>query len=409
MQIRELTKNTELRDVIRIDFGSRIRNACVIGAPSYRRRPDDGATSVPKTGDDEDIEMTNSSPPDASQRDKFPPQMLALVLDGGKLVFLYVAKTADGSPKFVHSVQDIPASHLVAPGYHMTVDPGSRYLTLACSENLFLVYQLESMETLRSQHAQGLPLNPTKAVRARAVNGLIHKIEFLHPNPDDSDWHVILMLIVIRNEVSRLATYDWEVEDDMDVVFEKEKKGHRLEHEWSMPLLVVPLTVRYSFLLITETGAAICADGIHAPMHIERHELGDPEKTELHFGKGRPVWTAWSRPFRLVEFHREHDVIYLAREDGFINFLEIGYESLETSVSIGSVECNIDLAFACLYHYSADVLITGGDSGAGGIWNVRWPKALASRSFLLTFGSLHRSKQERACNGFALFRTGLRQ
>lgn len=312
--------------------------------------------------------MVNSTTPDSGQ---LPPQFLALVLECGDVVFLYLRNGRDGESEFVSSSFKIPNSRLVCPGFHMAVDPSSRYLTLAASENLFLVLELESMDTLRLRHLEGRPLEPIKSVNPRAVSGVIHKTDFLYPNPDD-DYHVILMLVVIRDGVSRVATYDWEVGDDLRAILSEEKRGQRLEPRWQMPLLIIPVTVRNCFFIITENDVAALVSVMNGPIEIETCDLGDHEDTDLHIGNHRPLWTAWARPFRLPTWHRAEDVIYLAREDGILKFLELSADSgVKTSVTMrGEVNCNVDTAFACLYHRFSDILITGGDSGPGAMWTV---------------------------------------
>ncbi|KAI0132776.1 thermotolerance protein [Xylariales sp. AK1849] len=359
VQICELGQDVQLEDVARKqDFGSRIRNARVIGTPSIYTET--------KTEED-DIEMVDPADTHGGQ---LPPQLLAVVLEDGKLVFLYIKKSASGELEFVSHYEEIPNSRLVCPGFHMAVDPSSRYLVLACSESLFLLFMLESMETLRARTSERKPLKPVRAIQPRALKGVIHKIEFLYPGPDN-DRIVILMMIIIHQGVSRLATYEWEQGEDMKMIFSEDKIGYRLDPRWQMPLLVIPSTVRYSFFLVTESDTAVWFNMRAGTPEPQTFPLEDHEATDLHIGSERPLWTAWSRPSRLPSYHADNDVIYLAREDGILNFLEIkAEEGLTTGVNLGEVKCNIDTAFACLYELSVDILVTGGDSGPGAVWNV---------------------------------------
>ncbi|KAK7957135.1 uncharacterized protein PG986_006357 [Apiospora aurea] len=375
IQICELSQDSQLHNVIRkSDFGSRIRNARVVGQPpNYFRGYGDGDNNPRIKTEDDDVEMldptqapgTTRTPPSA-----LPPQFLALMLERGALVFLYLKEGSDGSLEFVSSSHEMPDKSLVHPGFHMAVDPSSRYLVLACAQNNFLVYELESMETLQARHSQRYPLNPIKSFRSRAVNGVIHKLEFLYPAPEN-DFHIILMMIIIRKQAGRLAVYDWELGEDLRAVLREEKSGYHLAPQWQFPLLIVPLTVRSSFMIITEQDSAVLHGLPHGPPQFAPFTLGEHEESEYHFGHGEPLWTAWTRPYRLPAFLKNGDVIYLAREDGIITFLEIGFDSdLQTSTVMGSVDCNIDTAFGCVWDSLADVLVTGGDSGSGAIWNI---------------------------------------
>ncbi|KAH8681028.1 mono-functional DNA-alkylating methyl methanesulfonate N-term-domain-containing protein [Xylariales sp. PMI_506] len=368
VQICELDQDVQLQHIARKqDFGSRIRNACVIGAPSNY------GNGRPYNADGDDTEMAND---ESTHGKELPPQLLALVLECNSLVFLYLDFSSSGEPRFVSSSHDIPSSRLVSPGYHMAVDPSSRYLTLGCPEELFVLFELESMETLRVRHSQGRPLEPVKSNRARAIRGIIQNIDFLHPGPND-DYLIILMIIVVNQGVCRLATYDWELDDNLEEVLQEERSGTRLDPELQIPLLVVPSTVRYSFLVVTERGQAAFVtmkDVTPQPEWFNLEEHGD---TDMHIGRTRPLWTAWSRPSRLPQFHlkEEKDVIYLAREDGILCYLEVSAaDGLETTVLMREVECNINTAFACLYEPHADVLIVGGDCGPGAIWSIQAKK-----------------------------------
>ncbi|KAH6659037.1 mono-functional DNA-alkylating methyl methanesulfonate N-term-domain-containing protein [Truncatella angustata] len=363
VQICELGRDVQLQDVARKqDFGSRIRNACVIGRPTNHYA---GGTEEPHIKSEGDTPMQNAHPP----RARLPPQFLALVLERGDLVFLYLDEGRTGGQRFVAHSEKIPDSRLVTAGFHLAVDPSSRFLTLGCTETHFQVWSLESMEILGSRHAQGLPLRPIKRLPyPRAVRGVIHKLEFLSPGVD-SEERIILALILIYRGSSRLHRYEWELEDDVGAALRETNVGWLLDPSYQMPLLVIPSTVRESFLMVTETSQAFWATLKHGILEASEVDIGEHDRTELHIGGRAPLWTAWSRPWRVPEYHLDNDTIWLAREDGILNFLEItAADGLLTNVIMEEVECNIDTAFACLYDPFADILITGGNSGPGAIW-----------------------------------------
>ncbi|KAI1107047.1 hypothetical protein F4804DRAFT_258489 [Jackrogersella minutella] len=376
VQICELGRDRQLQDVVsKKDFGSRIRNAVVMGSPQYSRKASETAEdNIPVKAEDSDTEMaglgaTGSGSPYVNLQ--LPPQLLVLVLEKGDLVFLFLQKGPARSWVFVSSTHKVPGQRLVYPGFHMAIDPSSSFLALGCAENLFIMYQLESMDNLQAQYLNRQPLQPIKKREARSVKGIIHKIEFLHPT-HGNEVQVILMIIIVQPDASKLAIYEWENTSDLRKVFSEERKGYRLDEDYRLPLLVVPLKVRNAFLIITERITATCSDILSGPPTFVQFELANREDTELHHGTREPLWTAWTRPIRHPPYHDRKDVIYLAREDGLINFLECGDESeIETSVSMGSVDCNIDTAFASLFHLFGDVLVTGGDSGPGAVWNVQ--------------------------------------
>ncbi|KAI0111987.1 mono-functional DNA-alkylating methyl methanesulfonate N-term-domain-containing protein [Daldinia grandis] len=376
VQICELGRDRQLHDVVRKrDFGSRIRNAVVMGSPQYSRKAsetnEDTMHVKAEDGDPEMVDMGTTLPGLRDVNTKLPPQILVLVLERGDLVFLFLQQGPANSWIFFTSTHGIPAQRLICPGFHMAIDPSSNFLVVACSDSLFIMFQLHSMEDLQAQYFLKQPFQPIKNKAARSVRGIIHKIEFLHPT-HGNEIQVIMMVILVQPEISRLAIYEWDSRLDIPETFMDEQFGYRLDNDYRMPLLVVPLKVRNAFLVITERITATCSNILGGSPVFVQFELVNREDTSLHHGTREPLWTAWTRPIRHPPYHDSKDVIYLAREDGFINFLECGDEfEIETSVSMGSVDCNIDTAFASLFHPFGDILVTGGDSGPGAVWNVQ--------------------------------------
>ncbi|RYP05995.1 hypothetical protein DL765_009643 [Monosporascus sp. GIB2] len=276
-----------------------------------------------------------------------------------------------GNWEFVSSQHAMPRNRLVHPGFHMTIDPSSSYLTLACVEDHFITFELESMENLRLQCMRGQRLQPVRSSRARGMSGIIHKIEYLHPSPEN-DYHVILLLIVVKDQTSRLVLYEWEQGDNLRRVFAGERGGHKLADEYRLPLLIIPLTVRNAFLIVTENLTATCTGILQGSPSFEPFELEDKlPSTEYHDGTVRPLWTSWSRPYREYQYHTDHDVLYLAREDGLLNLLDISEDpGVEVAYNMGSLECTIDSAFTCMYDTVGDVLIAGGNCCPGTICSV---------------------------------------
>ncbi|KAK6957381.1 hypothetical protein Daesc_000165 [Daldinia eschscholtzii] len=383
VQICELGRDRQLHDVVRKkDFGSRIRNAVVMGSPQYSRKTsesnEDSTHVKVEDGDSETAAMGNTLPGHRDVNSKLPPQILVLVLERGDLVFLFLQQGPANSWVFFTSTHKIPAQRLICPGFHMAIDPSSNFLVVACSETLFIMFQLHSMEDLQTQYALKQPFQPIKNRAARSVRGIIHKIEFLHPT-HGNEIQVIMMVILVQPEISRLAIYEWDSRLDIPETFMDEQFGYRLDNDYRMPLLVVPLKVRNAFLVITERITATCSNILSGSPVFVQFELVNREDTSLHHGTREPLWIAWTRPIRHPPFYDSKDVIYLAREDGFINFLECGDEfEIETSVSMGSVDCNIDTAFASLFHPWGDILVTGGDSGPGAVQARQSPQRIGS-------------------------------
>ncbi|PHH58642.1 hypothetical protein CDD81_4961 [Ophiocordyceps australis] len=365
VHISELRSDGSVDEMARYsNFGSRIRNCAVLG-----HHPDHGLD-----GDGDAPDEASSCRP--KPLPAFPPQLLVLMLESGDVVFTFLRQKHHHSDSlvFVWSRYTMPrkVSYL---GHHLAIDPSSRYMAAASPDGL-VIYELEDMATLAAQYASSQSFSPVKSIRARSTQAVIHSLQFLYPKPQD-DYLVMLLLVCIRKErmgdepVTRIVTYEWERGDSLSDVFASEKPGHRLPQEHKLPLLVIPLRFNYAFFTISEASICMvnrCLSGspVFESLHSEQ-----PQRTRLHQGPNKPLWTAWARPFRRKRYFDKTDIIYLAREDGAIIHIEIEATDLVPSVTnVGYLDANIDSAFATAYDVFSDILIVGGDSGPGGIWKL---------------------------------------
>ncbi|KAF4414528.1 hypothetical protein CFRS1_v012191 [Colletotrichum fructicola] len=381
VSISELRKDGQLQEVLRKkDFGCRIRNACVIGNKYERFRAtadDAGVDHIKSEDEDDDTHMVDSSSASGpiGAHGLLPPHLLLLVLETGTFVFLFIKRDMHNKLEFVASPFHNPARqmghHL---GFHVAVDPRSRYIAVADVQNKFVVYELESMEAMSDQYMRKNAIAPVSAHHSRAVQGTILKMEFLYPRPEDQG-HVILLIIFVKGDKSKMVIYEWERGDDLARVFAEEKRGYRIRPEHRLPLLVIPLTVRSSFLVISENAFGICKDPLQGPLDIENHYPFDPKDhptTRFHHGLGVPLWTAWDRPVRRRGYYDTNDHIYLAREDGVIVFFEFNSaDVLGVSMNVGECDCNISSAFTTMYDAYSDFAIVAGDSGPGMIFQLK--------------------------------------
>ncbi|KAK5653859.1 hypothetical protein OQA88_7783 [Cercophora sp. LCS_1] len=383
VRICELRRDGQLKEIARkSDFGSRIRNSCVVGS-FYITEDNNTESGIPASmaDDDDPLPHISSSAPQGSESEA-PPQWLMLVLECGDCVFLFLRRGLDGRLEFVTSRFPSPREQLVYPGFHLAIDPSSRYVALACAQDYFVVCELESVDKLGQAARRNESLRPVLSIRPRSVQGVIHKITFLYPRPGD-DHHVILLLVIVKNGRSRMVIYEWALGDDLRLVLAEEKQGHRMPVENQMPVLIIPLTVRSAFIAISPEQVAVCTEVLHGSPNFECVELQNPAPTPNHHGREEPLWTAWSRPFRLAPYFKTKDCIYLAREDGVVIFIEADWENpLDRSTFMKTFDSNISRAFTCLFDEHADVLVLGSDSGPGAIWKV------AARQPLVLVGTL---------------------
>lgn len=297
------------------------------------------------------------------------------MLDNGDAVFLFLREMPDSTFEFVLSRHKLPRS-IPYIGYHLAVDPSSRYMAASTPEGILIVYELRSWAELNAHYIKDRTFSPIQRLYFRTIQGVIHNMEFLFPRPED-DYHIILLLIVIRKErqnaepVSRMVTYEWELGDSLKSVFLQEKSGNRLPDEHKMPILLIPLKFKTAFFAVSKDSIGVVKHALSGSPEYERLRTDMPRQTKFHNGKGEPLWTAWTRPVRLKKYFERTDIIFLAREDGAIIFVEIDQREMVPSViNVGCLDTNINTAFATSYDIFSDVLIIGGDSGPGGVWKV---------------------------------------
>ncbi|KAI0478994.1 mono-functional DNA-alkylating methyl methanesulfonate N-term-domain-containing protein [Xylariaceae sp. FL0804] len=363
VQICEFRQRDETHHVVqKMHFDSRIRAASVLGAPKLPANEHG----------QEDFAPWQSTTPE---------QWLVLLLEAGELVFVHMDNRYHHDWEFITTRYRIPLRRqLVSPRSHMTIDPSWKYLSLACSKDVFIVFELESIDILCAQFLQEeLSLQPVRSSYARSVNGIICNMEFLEPPREGL---VILALILVQAEVSRLVFYEWHCDlVGLEAILSKKKSGYRLEDVFRVPLLIIPLKVDSAFLIVTEEITAVCSQFLIGPPKFDPFDLGEPEtEIDVHHGTRPPLWTAWTRPIRDDQWYNQgHDNIYLAREDGLISLIEVrGGSGIETTVNMSFVDCNVDTAFGASYHPFHDLLLVGGDCGPGSYWELS-PKTTPRR------------------------------
>ncbi|KAL2267512.1 hypothetical protein VTJ83DRAFT_4789 [Remersonia thermophila] len=410
IQICEL-RNGRLRNVVRKnDFGSRIRNACVVGSPAIPELSDDsliGSSSEPRIKMEEAREglFSFSQAGRSHEVTPLPPQMLMVALESGEIVVLFLTSGVDGKPAWVTASRTSAPDHLRL-GFHLAVDPSSRYAVLAGPMDCFCVYELASYDDMNDRYLSGERVRAVRSVRLLNVRGVIHKITFLYPRPGD-DHHIILLIVLVKGGKSKTVIYEWELGDNLATVFSMERRSHRMPDEFRLPLLIIPLRVQSAFLAITEDKMAVCTECLHGPPKFQLVSLQPAPQTDRRRGRHKhSLWTAWASPFRLPSYGKSHDCIYLAREDGVVAFLEADEDSnISRSTFLQPFPCNISTAFACAFDNSTDVLFLASESGPGGYWRIppRQPTeflgvisvATTAVDFAITDGSSRRQQEPR--------------
>lgn len=333
-------------------------------------------------GQEPDIDMSDLTDPSPIPitKSKLPRQFIALVLESGDIIILFARDAPNGGTEFISFRHTVARPMMIEqPGRHLVVDPTSRFMAVACFEGIFAIYRLHTVESMSHRFTEG-GFRPIQAERYFRVNGVIHKMEFLHPSPTDVN-HVILLLLIIKDGQTRMLLYDWDATEDLKLIQPYGKKGHPLVEANRMPQLLIPLKVRSSFLLISEESITWYTDILTGSPTPVLCEVSIDPPSELHHGLYYPLWASWYRAPRWNQSIQEKDHIYLVREDGVIRFLEIDEDGVSGNMNVGNLDCNVGNAFACLEHHmdSADIhpkkmgdlLIAGGETCEGGLYLVR--------------------------------------
>ncbi|TVY54244.1 hypothetical protein LCER1_G002307 [Lachnellula cervina] len=383
VQIKELRPDRQLWDVIRKEnFGARIRNARVFGsmdAFDKERNKEFPGTQIEDEGEDVGMHVEGDFQNGRQTKIPLSPQSIILQLDTGDTIFLSLRHSEAGELEFVSSRHRLTkAMSGLQPGMHLAIDPSSRYMAMGCSEHMFAIYALRSREELSRQHIQGSSLQQVESESCFVVQGIILKMEFLYPSPGD-DTHIILILLVVAKGRTRILRYEWETESELANVRPGNQRGHLLQKEHQMPLFLIPLTIKSSFILIYDTFMTVAKGILEGyPKFFDFYHSNHPP-TSLYHGRGIPLWTSWARPARTKVHTISRDDMYIVREDGIVRALEIDADVEElvgADMIIGELEGNCGTALASLDFMiygpgSGDMLVTGGDSCSGGTYLVR--------------------------------------
>ena len=199
-------------------------------------------------------------------------------------------------------------------------------------------------------------------------------MEFLHP-PEDDPNRVILLLVVAKNQQSRLIWYDWNAGMPLHQShLRPNKKPLHLDEQ--LPLLLIPLMKNTAFILVFEKRMVlikdILIDGFHRKFH---HLVAEPEPQEPGTSIRRPIWVQWARPMRSKEMRPNEEMIILSREDGIVQYMLIDHgikQMIDSNQLVARLGVNLSTSFATvdLGPHTEDLLVTGGDESDGGLWSL---------------------------------------
>lgn len=198
-------------------------------------------------------------------------------------------------------------------------------------------------------------------------------MEFLHPSKGD-EYHVILLLIVAKNQKTRLVRIEWDCRCSLEGNLDR-KAGQILPHPERLPLLLIPLTYGTAFALVCQHHIVVYENILTGIANSQSCELDHYEPPEEPEGSMKlPIWTQWARPMRPVErFDPKMDNIYLCREDGVVRYIDIREDSnpmVSSNYKAGLLNTNVGAAFATLDlgDEGHDLLVAAGEMADGGMW-----------------------------------------
>lgn len=203
------------------------------------------------------------------------------------------------------------------------------------------------------------------------LDGDILFMDFLYPESDNEN-RVILVLIVARGPDTYSICYDWDSSDSLR--HSKPRVLQRkLSEECTLPSLLIPLTKLTSFMLVTSSRIVVYNNVLDSstsrlPMKLPLTPPSSPGPDLL--------WANWARPYRNSVYSRNHDDIYLCREDGLLLYCDVdntGQVSQVVKISeLGYLDCEVDGGFDTInssdHNQGGDILVAAGVMGHGGLY-----------------------------------------
>ena len=362
MRIYELDKDGQLHFVAQYDrFRSKIQSALVFGE---RGVPDGGASSAPD--EDEPAVMR----PEETQRQEaeeapglhLPPQILILLLQNGDVMFL--GFTSCSKLQWAASMYFMKHNFLGDGRFHIAIDPSMQYLAIS-SRNGCVLCTMKPYSLVRTEFATSQAFDPITHVQAgafRAPGGIL-RMEFLRPASKHKNFFVLLFVYRNSNRGGQtfLIAVDW-MAGETDI-FSRQPQTFNVGKDLSFPLMLIPLKFDLTFLLVTQTEIHLVSELLSWAPKVLELNCGVPDTSKPAY------WAQWARPFRMKANKQEH--LYLVRDDGALAHINIGIEDPSpSSVYLGTLGVNVDLAFATLDDPHKDILVVSGDCGPGGVWEV---------------------------------------
>ncbi|EXJ89439.1 hypothetical protein A1O3_02506 [Capronia epimyces CBS 606.96] len=371
VQLHEFLDTGQLvNTTAKLDFGTQIADAKVISA-DLKVVPI--VDAILKQERDQERYTIRGQPVSPTQ----PPQILVLATVDNELIYVYAKEDIAANVKLVFAKRPLlrgaglPRSQC----RYLAVDYESRALAVASPSGYFGVFKLRPVDDVKTEIDRWDPLShgsfrPSEEQRFIQVDGDIVMLDFLR-SPDSDPTKVLLLVLVHSADESNTTLqylYKWDTRSPLQTIKPMSCSGRRLKED-QLPLMLIPSTRPYSFLVVLETGISYYED-VHS---------SESKRINCQFvGKaaGPLEWVQWAKPRRHNEYLEKRDDLVIVREDGLLQYFQIEKASstkFNMNNTIGHLGFDVDTAFCMLAgppEKGGDIIIAGGSMTDGGVFHV---------------------------------------
>lgn len=192
-------------------------------------------------------------------------------------------------------------------------------------------------------------------------------MEFLRSS-DTEPTKVLLLLLVDSGQETHQVLYKWDTRYPLDKMRSMSCSGRPLKED-RFPLMLIPSTRPYCFVVVMETGISFYEN-------VHTHEF---KRINCRFMKptaGPLVWVQWAKPRRHTGHLEKRDDLFIVREDGMLQQFLIEKASnlkFNMNFTVGYLDIHVDTAFCMLAGppgMGGDIFIAAGDMTDGGVYHL---------------------------------------
>jgi hypothetical protein len=260
-------------------------------------------------------------------------------------MFLW-AEEKTGRVKFRHTSLRMPYGKVRVdrPGSLLAVDPCSRAIAVAYSEDKFIFYKVKPMQVWQTEIRAGRVTVPIKDELIISNPGRILQMDFLAPRSAVDYYHVVIVSVLAHGGRTKISCFDWDSRCDLESVAVRAERLS-VDPEDHCPSLLIPMRHGPQFSLVFDRHISYYSDILSGTIN---HRIALPVPSE----SVPPLYPADSKSFpTFVQWHAAagEDEFYIAREDGKI--LRMTYNPSSDMPELweaGQLPVPVDKAFTTL-------------------------------------------------------------